>query len=147
MKPKGDTSQFWKDDGEYDFSVYDRIIEESMRENPTAYLIVYIDAYPSQKWAKANPGELLRDETGETSHCIERSWYYETNYSFSSEKAAKSIEDMVSAVIAESASVQEEDHRARTVSLGSIETIEYIAVFFLFKYEHRKLIEENKKCH
>ena len=100
VKPKGDTSQFWKDDGEYDFSVYDRIIEESMRENPTAYLIVYIDAYPSQKWAKANPGELLRDETGETSHCIERSWHYETNYSFSSEKAAKSIEDMVSAVIA-----------------------------------------------
>lgn len=79
--------------GVYDFSVFDRLAETYLKENPDAYLMWDLSVYPPDDFKDRFPGEMSADENGDTKPVGRFS------YSYASRKAMDEMKEMVEKAI------------------------------------------------
>lgn len=56
----------WMGDGQYDFTLFDEMVYETLEGAPDAMLMLDLDADPPDWWLNANPSERAVDNTGAT---------------------------------------------------------------------------------
>ena len=75
--------------GVYDFSVFDRLAETYLKENPNVYLMWDLTVYPADDFKNRFPEEMSADEKGDTQPVGRFS------YSYASRKAMDEMKEMV----------------------------------------------------
>ncbi len=83
-----------KDNGEFDFNVFDYYAETLRRNSPDAWFLWDISVRPHHDWRENNPDELCRDDQGNVTTDGGAK-----NYSFGSEKALQLMQEQVKAAI------------------------------------------------